>query len=92
MDLLDLMKITTPANVRLTFLPDTDLNPDAQVQTEAAVLLRVTDTDTTYPRVTFRSVPLMGEPFEWEAYFYDGRLSYGSSAEELRVNGQAVTL
>jgi hypothetical protein len=84
--LASLAEVAKPCPVILTFIGDPELgNP---TDTEYAILLD-TAGDGDDLRVTFRSNGVYpGETYEWEAYMFEGRLSYGTSAEELRVQLQ----
>jgi hypothetical protein len=79
-----------PAAVSLTFVPDPEL-ACSPPSTEAAVLLRVWGAGDDL-RAEFRSTDSEGASYDWEAYVFDGRLSYGTSAEELQVSDRVVPL
>ena len=90
LDSLAQLAAVVPAAVELTFVPDRELNPDAEPLTEPAVLLRVWGAGDDL-RAEFRTTWPAGS-FDWEAYVFDGRLSYGTSAEELQVGDRVVPL
>lgn len=65
--------------VTLTF------GPEATATVEPALLVSTTGRGADF-RATFRSRDIyQGMTYDWEAYMYEGRLSYGTSAEQLAV-------